>query len=94
MIAKVQLELTPREIDVVLLIWEELTAAEIAARLGISPRTVEAQGWNIRQKVSAKISPRTVEAQGWNIRQKVSAKSTVGILKYALQAGLFRVETV
>jgi len=74
MIAKVQLELTPREIDVVLLIWEELTAAEIAARLGISPRTVE--------------------AQGWNIRQKVSAKSTVGILKYALQAGLFRVETV
>ena len=74
MIAKVQLELTPREIDVVLLIWEELTAAEIAAPLGISPRTVE--------------------AQGCNIRQKVSAKSTVGILKYALQAGLFRVETV
>ena len=67
-------ELTPREIEVVKLIWEELTAAEIAARLGISPRTVE--------------------AHCWNIRQKVRAKSTVGIIKYALQAGIIRVEPV
>ena len=74
MIAKIQLELTPREIDVVPLIWQELTAAEIAARL--------------------RISPRTVEAHCWNIRQKIRAKSTVGILKYALQAGLISVETV
>ena len=54
MMAKVQAELTPREIDVVKLIWEELTAAEIAARLRISPRTVEAHCWNIRQKIGAK----------------------------------------
>ena len=60
--------LTPREIEVVRLIWEELTAAEIAARLGISHRTVEAHCWNIKQKLGARCS--------------------VGIIKFALKAGI------
>jgi DNA-binding CsgD family transcriptional regulator len=52
--AKAQPSLTPREIEVVRLLWKEFTAAEIADELGISPRTVEAHRWNICQKVRAK----------------------------------------
>jgi DNA-binding CsgD family transcriptional regulator len=49
-----QPKLTPREIEVVQLIWEEYSAKEIGVRLGISPRTVEAHRWNIATKVKAK----------------------------------------
>jgi DNA-binding CsgD family transcriptional regulator len=52
--AKAQVELTPREIEIVRLIWEEYSTKEIAVKLGISPRTVEAHRWNLAQKVSAK----------------------------------------
>ena len=47
-------ELTPREIEVIRLLWEEFTAKEIGVRLGISPRTVEAHRWNICAKIRAK----------------------------------------
>jgi DNA-binding NarL/FixJ family response regulator len=63
-------ELTPREIEVIQLIWQEFTAKEIAEELHISPRTVE--------------------AHRWNICQKVRAKNTVGIIKYALRAGIIK----
>jgi DNA-binding NarL/FixJ family response regulator len=61
-------ELTPREIEVIQLIWQEFTAKEIGKKL--------------------RISPRTVEAHRWNICQKVRAKNSVGIIKYALRAGI------
>ena len=69
--AKAQSELTPREIEVVRLIWEECSTKEIAARLGISPRTVE--------------------AHRWNIAAKLRARSTVGIIKFALKAGIIQI---
>ena len=50
------LELTAREIEVVRLICQELTAAEIGAKLGISPRTVEAHRYRIMLKIGAKSS--------------------------------------
>ena len=68
--AKAQSDLTPREIEVVRLIWEEYSTKEIAARLGISPRTVE--------------------AHRWNIAVKLRARSTVGIIKFALKAGILQ----
>jgi DNA-binding CsgD family transcriptional regulator len=49
-------ELTDREKQIVQLLWEELSAKEIGARLDISPRTVEAHRWNICQKTRAKNS--------------------------------------
>ena len=52
--AKAQSDLTPREIEVVRLIWEEYSTKEIAVKLGISPRTVEAHRWNIAVKLRAK----------------------------------------
>ena len=52
--AKAQTELTPREIDVVRLIWEEFSTKEIAVKLRISPRTVEAHRWNIAVKLGVK----------------------------------------
>ena len=52
--AKAQSELTPREIEVVRLIWEEFSTKEIAVKLTISPRTVEAHRWNIAVKLRAK----------------------------------------
>ena len=67
---KERLELTPREVEIVRLIWAELTANEIAAEL--------------------RISPRTVEAHRWNIARKLGARSTVGIVKYALKAGIIK----
>jgi DNA-binding CsgD family transcriptional regulator len=67
---KGRLELTPREREIVRLIWAELTATEIAAEL--------------------RISPRTVEAHRWNIAKKLGARSTVGIIKYALKAGIIK----
>ena len=70
MIAKAKPSLTPREIEVVKLIWQELTAKEIATKL--------------------RISPRTVEAHRWNICQKIGAKTSVGIVKYALRAGVVK----
>jgi DNA-binding CsgD family transcriptional regulator len=70
--AKAQIELTPRELEVVRLIWEEYSAAEIAAALGISPRTVE--------------------AHKWNIMQKIRAKSSIGIFKFALKNGIFKLD--
>ena len=52
--AKAQSELTPREIEVVRLIWEEFSTKEIAVKLRISPRTVEAHRWNIAVKLGVK----------------------------------------
>ena len=68
--AKTQAELTPREIEVVRLIWEEFSTKEIAVKL--------------------RISPRTVEAHRWNIAVKLRAKSTIGIIKFALKAGIIK----
>jgi DNA-binding CsgD family transcriptional regulator len=65
-----QSKLTPREIEVIRLIWEEYSAKEIGSHLGISPRTVE--------------------AHRWNIATKVGAKSSVGIVKFALRAGIIK----
>jgi DNA-binding NarL/FixJ family response regulator len=47
-------ELTKREIDVVKLIWQELSTEEIGTELKISVRTVEAHKWNISHKLRAK----------------------------------------
>jgi DNA-binding CsgD family transcriptional regulator len=52
--AKAQAEMTPREIEIIQLLWQELSADEISLKLGISPRTVEAHRWNIRLKIGAK----------------------------------------
>ena len=52
--ALLDVELTPREIEIVELLWQEFSADEIAFKLDISPRTVEAHRWNIRQKIGAK----------------------------------------
>jgi DNA-binding CsgD family transcriptional regulator len=52
--AQAQIELTPREAEIINLLWEELSADEISFKLGISPRTVEAHRWNIKQKTGAK----------------------------------------
>ena len=52
--AKAQPEITPREIEIIKLLWQELSAMEIAFHLDISPRTVEAHRWNIKQKTGAK----------------------------------------
>ena len=68
--AKAQSDLTPREIEVVRLIWEEYSTKEIAVKLSISPRTVE--------------------AHRWNIAVKLRAKSTIGIIKFALNAGIIK----
>jgi DNA-binding CsgD family transcriptional regulator len=68
--AKAQPEMTPREIEIINLLWQELTADEISFKLGISPRTVE--------------------AHRWNIKHKVGAKNTVGIIKFALKAGIIQ----
>ena len=68
--AKAQPELTPREIEVVRLIWEEYSTKEIAVKLGLSPSTVE--------------------AHRWNIAVKLRARSTVGIIKFALKAGIIQ----
>jgi len=51
--AKAQSELPPREIEVMQLIWDECSTKEIAVKLGISPRTVEAHRWNIAVKLRA-----------------------------------------
>lgn len=42
--------LTPREIDVVRLVWKGLRNQDIGARLGISRRTVEVHRFNIARK--------------------------------------------
>jgi DNA-binding CsgD family transcriptional regulator len=68
--AKAQAEMTPREIEIIQLLWQELSADEISLKLGISPRTVE--------------------AHRWNIRLKIGAKNTVGIIKFALKAGIIK----
>ena len=68
--AKAQAQLTKRETEVVRLIWEECSTKEIAVKLGISPRTVE--------------------AHRWNIAEKLRARSTVGIIKFALKAGIIQ----
>jgi DNA-binding CsgD family transcriptional regulator len=38
------------------------------------------------------ISPRTVEAHKWNIMQKIRAKSSIGIFKFALKNGIFKLD--
>ena len=63
-------DLTPREIEVIHLIWEEYSAKEIGLKLDISPPTVE--------------------AHRWNIARKLRAKSSVGIVKFALMAGIIK----
>ena len=68
--ALLDIELTPREIEIVDLLWQEFSADEIAFKLDISPRTVE--------------------AHRWNIRQKIGAKNTVGIIRFALKAGIIK----
>ena len=65
-----QSKLTPREIEVIRLIWEEYSAKEIGSHLGISPRTVE--------------------AHRWNICQKTGTKTSIGIVKFALRAGIIK----
>ena len=46
--------LTPREIEIVRLICEELTTAEIADKLFISPRTVDTHRKNILEKTNSR----------------------------------------
>ena len=47
--AKALPELTPREIEGVRLISEEYSTKEIAVKLAFSPRSLEANRWNIAQ---------------------------------------------
>ncbi|WNJ16195.1 response regulator transcription factor [Pontibacter sp. G13] len=61
-------ELTDRELDVLKLICEELTSAEIADKLFLSKRTVEGH--------------RT------SLLNKTGARNTVGLVIYALKAGI------
>jgi DNA-binding NarL/FixJ family response regulator len=68
--AQPEIDLTPREIQIVELLWQEFSADEIAFKLNISPRTVE--------------------AHRWNIRQKIGAQNTVGIIRFALKAGIIK----
>jgi DNA-binding CsgD family transcriptional regulator len=49
-------QLTPRETEVVKLICDEYSTMEIAEKLNISHRTVEAHRWNIFAKLRAKSS--------------------------------------
>jgi len=51
---KTDRELTPREREVITLVCEELTNAEIGLRLHLSPRTVEKYRKDIKQKTGAK----------------------------------------
>lgn len=46
--------LTPRELEVLQLIAKEFTSQEIAAKLGISPRTIEIYRLGLMQKMDAK----------------------------------------
>lgn len=62
--------LTPREIEIMRLITDELTNAEIAERIFISPNTVE--------------------THRRNLMKKLGVNSAVGILKYAIKAGLVK----
>lgn len=51
---KIKLELTPREIEIIDLICQELTNKEIAEKLFISPRTVEGHRNRILEKTQCK----------------------------------------
>ena len=53
--AKTQAELTPREIEVVRLIWEEFSTKEIAVKLSISPRTASGSSLEYRCNASCQI---------------------------------------
>ena len=46
--------MTEREIDVLRLVAQGATAKEIAARLGISPKTAQAHRDNVKQKLDLK----------------------------------------
>lgn len=51
---KPDIEITPREQEIVILVAKEHTTAEIAEVLGISPRTVENHRYRISQKLGVK----------------------------------------
>lgn len=53
-LAKPDITLTKRETEIIRLISEELTNAEIADKLGISPRTVDTHRRNLLQKLDVK----------------------------------------
>lgn len=46
--------LSPREVEVVTLMWEGLTNAKMALKMGISPNTVEAHRASINRKLGTK----------------------------------------
>jgi DNA-binding NarL/FixJ family response regulator len=61
-------ELTPRELQVVILITEGLSNKEIAARLGISPHTMKGHAALAREKLGLHSK---VELTLWAIRNKL-----------------------
>jgi DNA-binding CsgD family transcriptional regulator len=63
-----ELEITPREQEILELICQDLTNAEVAKRLKISESTVETHRQNIRQKLGARgIAGVVVTALRWNL---------------------------
>ena len=68
--SKNEFEITDREKDVLKLIVDEFTNQEIADKLFISVRTVD--------------------AHRRNLLQKIGAKNTAGLVKYAIENGIFK----
>jgi len=60
--------LTKREEEILILILEEITSSEIAAKLNLSVRTVD--------------------THRKNILRKTNCKTLVGVIKFAIKAGL------
>lgn len=59
---KTPLALTPRETEIVTLLWEGLTNAKMAHKMGISPNTVEAHRASINKKLGTRHTAQVLRA--------------------------------
>lgn len=67
--------LSPRETEVFNLIGQGLRNAEIASRLGVSPRTTETMRYRVKMKLGASSTVELAKLWVWSEIEKISASA-------------------